>query len=360
MTDRERLVAYMAGEPVDRPPYWIFWMGWARTMERWRREGMPADAEPVATFGADQKPRVVPVNYGPCPSIERVVLSEDDDYIVSSDSWGIKRRDYKHGESMSEFLEFPVKSRRDWEQFKEERLDPHHPDRLAGDWRGQCAEWTRQGIPIQLGDYPSVTVFGGLRWLLGPEECLVAFHTDPDLVRDIMDHLTTVFLAVFTAVAAEVRVDAIHIWEDMCGRQGPLISPRHWREFMGPNYRRIRDFAGAHDIPLISVDTDGDPDLIIPSMMEAGVNFLFPFEVAAGCDVNLVREKYPTLGMMGGFDKRALAAGPAAIDRELARITPAVAQGRYIPGTDHLVPDDVSWEDFCYYAGKLKQLVGAA
>ena len=33
-------------------------------------------------------------------------------------------------------------------------------------------------------------------------------------------------------------------------------------------------------------------------------------------------------------------------------------KGRYIPALDHLVPDDVSWENYCHCAGKLKRLIG--
>lgn len=62
--------------------------------------------------------------------------------------------------------------------------------------------------------------------------------------------------------------------------------------------------------------------------------------------------------MLGGIDKRALAAGPTAIDQELARIRPAIERGRYIPALDHLVPDDASWENYGYYARALKTLVG--
>jgi len=81
-------------------------------------------------------------------------------------------------------------------------------------------------------------------------------------------------------------------------------------------------------------------------------------EVAAGVDVRVWREKFPTLAFLGGIDKRALALGPEAIDKELERVKPVVAKGRYIPDLDHLIPDDVSWENYCYYALKLKQLVG--
>ena len=152
------------------------------------------------------------------------------------------------------FLDFPVKGREDWERFKREWLDPAHPDRLAGNWRELGRQWMADGIPIQLGSYPDVTFYGGVRWLLGDEECLMAFYTMPDLVHDIMEHLTTVYLTVFEQVAAEVRIDVVHIWEDMCGRQGPLISPRLWEEFMGPHYRRIKQFTEAHDIPVLSVE----------------------------------------------------------------------------------------------------------
>lgn len=359
MDDRERFLACVLGEPVDRPPYWLFWGPWGRTWTRWEREGMPAAARDLrAFFGADMPPLSLPVNCGPCPPFERQVLAEDDEYVVFTDSWGIVRRDYKGGESMSEFLEFPVKNWRDWERFKEERLDPDHPDRLAGNWRELGAEWRRKGYPIQLGYYPDVGIFGSVRWLLGDEEGLIAFYTEPELVRQIMEWMTDLYLAVFARVVAGVRVDVIHLWEDMCGRQGPLISPQHWEDFMGPCYRRIRDFAREQGIPVISVDTDGNPELIVPPMMRAGVNLLYPFEVAAGCDVVALRARYPELGMMGGIDKRALALGPEAIDRELARVKPAVEQGRYIPELDHLIPDDVPWEHYCYYAEALRQLVG--
>jgi len=377
MNDRERFVASVLGEPVDRPPYWLFWGPWKTTWKRWAQEVQSgaaseghrflagaADEHLIfyesfrASFEPDQPPRAIPVNCGPCPRIEEEIIEETDEFVIHIDSWGIKRRDFKHRESMSEFIQFPVKEREDWEQFKAKRLNPDHPDRLEGNWRELCAEWTAKGYPIQLGVYPDAGVFGPYRWLLGDEEGLVAFYTMPDLVHDIMDHLTTLYLAVFEKVVQEVRVDVIHLWEDMCYRNGPLISPRHWEEFLGPNYRRIKKFAQEHSIPVISVDTDGDPDLIAPPMMRAGVNLLFPMEVAAGCDVNVWRDRYPTLGMMGGIDKRVLARDPEAIDQELARIRPAMEKGRYIPALDHLVPDDVSWDNYCYYAEALKRLVG--
>ncbi|MCP4644962.1 MAG: hypothetical protein GY851_31260 [bacterium] len=359
MNDKERFIACALGEPVDRPPFWLYFEPWASTLRRWKAEGNPEDViDHASSFEPDFPPLPLPVNCGPCPKQERTVVEEDDETVVYRDGWGILCREFKTRESMPEFLEFPVKSRKDWEAFREEYLDPDHPDRATDETIELAETWAACGLPVQLGNFPDTGVFGGLRWLLGDEECLMAFCTQPDLVQEIMEHLTSIWLTVYEKVCARAEVACIHFWEDMCGRQGPLIGPDLWREFMGPQYHRIQAFAEKHNIPVISVDTDGDPDLIIAPMMETGVNFLFPMEVAAGCDVNAVQAKYPGLAMMGGIDKRPLAQGREAIDRELERIRPAVARGRYVPGLDHTVPDDVSWEDYKYYAESLKQLVG--
>ncbi|MBI2300805.1 MAG: hypothetical protein HYU66_17995 [Armatimonadetes bacterium] len=359
MTDRERFLRCLLGQDVDRPPFYPMWSPWGRAWQRWEREGKPADITSFRFLPHDEPPAALPVRFGPWPPIEQTVLHEDDDHRVWIDSWGIQRRDRKHGESMPEFVKFPIGTRDDWEAYRRERLDPANPDRLAGPWRECAAEWSARGIPVQLGNFPDLTVFGGVRWLLGDEECLLAFYDQPDLVHDIMDHLTTIFVTLIDAVASQVRVDVVHVWEDMCGKQGSLISPAHWREFVGPCYRRIKEALERNNIPILSVDTDGNPEAIVPPMIERGVNWLWPFEVAAGCDVNVYRRQYPELGMLGGIDKRALAVGPEAIDAELDRVWPAVEAGRYIPDLDHLVPDDVSWENYRHYCEALRERVMA-
>jgi uroporphyrinogen decarboxylase len=365
----------MLGESIDRQPYWLFWSPWETTWERWRAELASGASACQAlfpqrsgdysafvacfrdAFGPDALPRVLPVNLGPCPRIPEVVLEESEEFVVRVDSWGITRRDFKGHQSMSDFIEFPVKGWDDWCRFKAAHLDPRHPERLGANWRELGAEWMAKGYPVQVGGYPDAGVFGPYRWLVGDEDGLVALLTMPELAHDIMDTITDIYLAVLEQVVKDVRVDVFHFWEDMCYRNGPLISPRHWEQFLGPNYRRIKAFADEHDIPVISVDTDGDPELIAQPMIDAGVNLLFPMEVAAGCDVNVWQERYPGLAMIGGVDKRALACGPEEIDRELERIRPAVERGRYIPALDHLIPDDVSWDNYCHYALGLKRLV---
>jgi uroporphyrinogen decarboxylase len=126
---------------------------------------------------------------------------------------------------------------------------------------------------------------------------------------------------------------------------------------MLPRYRRVTDYLHGRGVPYVGLDSDGQIHPLIPVWLDAGLNFLYPFEVQAGMDVLEVRRRYGReLRIWGGVDKRALARGPAAIDAELERVRPLMAEGGYIPHTDHTCPPDISFADFCYYVNRLNQV----
>ena len=64
--------------------------------------------------------------------------------------------------------------------------------------------------------------------------------------------------------------------------------------------------------------------------------------------------RFPVL-TPSGVDKRAMAAGPEAIDAELVRLTPLLKEGGFIPWCDHFVPPDVSLSDYQYYVRRMKE-----
>jgi heterodisulfide reductase subunit A-like polyferredoxin len=70
----------------------------------------------------------------------------------------------------------------------------------------------------------------------------------------------------------------------------------------------------------------------------------------AGAKTLLV-EKPGMLGgtMTVGFDKRIVAAGLAAVKAEIARLAPVIREGGFVPGIDHSVPADVSWDNYRAY-----------
>ena len=357
LTPRERFLNCCLGRPVDHVPYGVGlgWWPWEDALERWREESGKKDLDIVSEFGLERFFASPPLRQNIWPLFEEKVLRDEGEYIVRRNGRGITERMHKHGTGMPEFLDYPVKTPADWARIKRERLDPDAPGRVDVDWEAFRKRASLRGETVVVGDFPN-GVFGYARELMGAEELLIAFYTEPEMVRDMMEHLTTLWLSLWERVAAETRIDWVHIWEDMSGRQGSLISPAMVEQFMMPQYDRIADFARRHGIEIMSVDSDGDVSELVPVMMRHGVNLYLPFEVQAGCDILEYRRKYPTLAINGGLDKRALAAGKAAIDREVAKAREMVRRGRYIPGFDHLIPSDVPWENYRYAALALKDV----
>ena len=77
--------------------------------------------------------------------------------------------------------------------------------------------------------------------------------------------------------------DRIESWEDMASKNGSIISPAIFEEFLAPNFQKMRRFADAHRIPLVLVDSDGNINALARQMHANGVNAMYPFEVGAGC-----------------------------------------------------------------------------
>jgi len=157
--------------------------------------------------------------------------------------------------------------------------------------------------------------------------------------------------------AAEVEFDLIECWEDMASKNGSLISPQMFREFMAPCYRRIADFARDHGIKVILVDSDGLVEELTGLMLEAGVTALYPYEVLAGNDVARVRKRYPEAGIIGGLRKEAMYEGKGAIDTEIEKARALIRMGRYIPGPDHFVLQRASFADYRYFMERLREVV---
>ena len=74
-------------------------------------------------------------------------------------------------------------------------------------------------------------------------------------------------------------------------------------------------------------------------------------------DVRKVRAGFPNLRILGGIDKREIAKGPKAIDRELELRLPAMFRsGGYIPTLDHHVHPEISYANFKYYLRRCREI----
>ena len=309
--------------------------GWY-SKERWEQEGHIQPNEDLnRRFGFDESGVHILVFLNGCeaavePRFEEKVLKDQGKYEIVQDFVGRHVKCFKGRRNgfMPEYVDHPVKDQKTWEENIKWRLDPTTEIRYRrfDDQKPNIQRSVEQGKML------SELMPGGymyLRSLFGPTGLLFAFYDMPELVHECMQAWFDLNDAVIAYHQQSFDLDEIFLDEDICYNHGSLISPDMIREFLFPYYqqlitnvkRRNKDQSRKVHVQLA---TDGDVRPIIDLYREIGLTYMSPFEVAAGCDVVEIGRKYPDLLISGGFDKRIIAAGRDAIDREIDRIMPVM------------------------------------
>lgn len=352
MNARERYRETLKFGKPDRIFYFPEWR-FEETIKRWQREGMPVDCHFDDFFGFDRY-ECVPINMGLLPLFEEVVIEETKDYKIAIGVDGVKAKNFKVKPAMAHYLEFPVKDRKTWNEYKE-RLNPNSPARYPRFWNDlkRCYKDRDYPLGIHAGSF-----YGWPRNWIGVENFSLMLYDNPELVKDICDYIGDFVIKVIERAVLEIELDFALIWEDLGFKTGPLISPELFREFMLPNYKRVTKFLIEHKIDIIMVDSDGNNDVIIPLWLEGGVSGIYPLEIAANSEPVRLRKEYgKKLQLMGGIDKRELAKTKKEVEKEImSKIPWMFEQGGYIPMVDHAVPPDVPLENFLYYRQLLKEI----
>jgi len=244
-----------------------------------------------------------------------------------------------------------------WENLYLPRLQPDESR-----WGGAEQVKRRQAELDAVTGYPvgmfAGSLYGAIRDMLGVENLSYLYADDEELYYEIIGTVGNLcYQNVKSALEAGARVDFLHFWEDICFKNGPLVSPAIFREHVAPYYKKINDCARGHGCMFTALDCDGCIDKLVPIWLENGVNIMFPIEVGTwGASIEPWREQYGReLRGVGGMDKRVFAQDYAAIDREIERLRPIVDLGGYIPCPDHRIPPDAVWENVQYYCDKMRR-----
>ncbi|HUT24864.1 MAG TPA: hypothetical protein VM492_11015, partial [Sumerlaeia bacterium] len=208
MTSHERFKRMFEHREADRVP--IIDGPWGATIERWRREGLPADVSFIDYFGMDH---VVGVGGDSSPRYESKTIEETDEYVIQTTAWGATMKNWKHSASTPEFLDFKVTDPDAWREAKA-RMTPSR-DRV--DWAGlqkNYKAWREKGCWIQGGLWFGFDVTHS--WFVGTERTLLAMRTDPDWIVDMFNHFLDVSLALLEMIwDAGYEFDCVSWPDDM-------------------------------------------------------------------------------------------------------------------------------------------------
>lgn len=361
MTSRERFNNLFSGKPVDRAPFLDFMGGcnFPSCLGRWKKEGLAGGA------GWDQVREIIGFDYPRgifiqpkllfFPEFEVKLIKHEGDKTFTRNRWGGLEMQKDGSEVMSLTIEGPVQDRKSWEEVKD-RLSGLITERMPADFEALCAEAAETDLPVYSGDLPA-GFFGALREIFGFEQFMYTFYDDPELLNEILDTLCDLWIVLYNKIQEKVKLDYVFIWEDMCSKNGPLISPALFREFLLPRYKRLTASVRKAGCRNFMVDSDGDERPLAPLWIEGGVNITVPWETQFGLDMLEVRRSFPRLGIIGGLNKHVLEFTKEDMDRELEKVPPLLEKGYYIPSLDHGVTNAVSWDNYRYFYEKLKELI---
>ena len=320
-------------------------------------QGFCLDYDIKNYFNMDSQQNVVCAEHLCYPQFKPEIIYEDEKYIDYIDLDGCKRRFSKQQQVIPAGLEWPIKGWDTWNEIKSERMKLDNiKDRLPSNWNELVKKYKNRDFPLALGGYPC-GIFGTLTHLVGYENLFLFYYDEPDLIKDILDRITDIWIALWEEVLSYTSVDLCNLWEDISSGKGSMVSPAIIKEFVLPYYKKISNFLKSKKINTFLVDTDGDCNELVPLFIKAGVNGMYPMEVSAGMDVVTLRKKYPDFLLMGGIPKLDIRFGKEKIDEFLEPVKWLVKQGGYIPFGDHLIPPEVGWSEFKYYREKLNDII---
>jgi len=240
-------------------------------------------------------------------SCERFVESMDLDGItiytnskkkwLNSDTyeneWGMVWRVGADG--LPYLLEGPIKSEKDLDSYQ----IPNPDD-------GYRFESAREAIKRFKGE--KAIVFMGheafeYSWYLlgGMEKLFINYIKNPEFVRRLSE-MAWAYQGRLLENMAQAGVDILLTGDDYAGRTGPLVSPRHFQEFVLPYLQKAVAIAHKHSLPFIK-HTDGNLWKILDMIVDTGIDGLHPNEPMAGMDIGEVKAKYGhRIAVLGNVD----------------------------------------------------------
>jgi len=337
MTARERVMATLNGEPVDRVPIFDI-IQHKQLIEHVTGEKLTFENGMELLLATIRE--CLDVVRGICPPMPERTWRADDGFVYRQEWWTVWtiERPFNDTKSLCEFI------RRDIDVIR-----AAHPDDMYT-FAGQSDVWGKSDTsPLEhyrklQEKLENVVVFPaespvGLDTAYhraGFELFCYAYADEPELVSEWLEVINLHEVErVHRSADADLAPVAL-VFADIADKNGPMFSPAFLRREMFPRLARLVDAWHAHGVKVIW-HSDGDYISLLDDFKAAGVDGINPIEKLAGVDhLKVTREGWPDFTLMGGIDcSNLLPFGTkdettAAVKHALDITKPG---GRYILGT---------------------------
>jgi uroporphyrinogen decarboxylase len=240
----------------------------------------------------------------------------DEEKRLFRDNWGVIRA--FGAESVPAPVEGPIKRPEDVKTYTPP--DPESPAALGSLPEVVARYKGRKAICVVGRD-----AFFNPCFLRGQKEFLMDMIDHPKLVHELIEIAQSYDLRV-TERMVQAGVDVVIMADDYADKNGPMMSPRHFKEFILPGLQRAVDNAHRAGAYVVK-HTDGNIMPLMDMIVGTGIDALNPLEPAAGMDIGLVKQRYgDRIALAGNIDcGNLLSLGSADEVRRVTRETIRVA-----------------------------------
>ena len=360
MTDRERFNNQMHYKPVDRCFNMEFGY-WEENFSLWdifTDNGIKTNSDADIFFNFDKIANTGGSVWMNPAFPQSVVEIKGKTKIVMNHDGLMAEIPIDGHDTIPHYLKSSIITPDDWLKCKKERFDRKNPERKIDIDELKAAHPKNRDYPLGVS---CGSMIGKIRDMMTFEGLCYACYDHPDMVEDMVETACLLVLDYLDQVLPHIDFDYASGWEDICFKNGPIVSVDFFRDIVMPRYKRISAKLHAAGIDLWYTDCDGDVRPIMPYLMEGGINCLFPFEVN-GCahPSELLGAHGKELRIMGGVDKMKLGEGRESIKKYLETLVPLVSRGGYIPFCDHRCPPNVKTDDYIYYLDLKEEMFSLA
>lgn len=348
VTPRERLIAAVSGGRPDRVPKDISW-GLTPAIQQLFREKTGQD-DPNDYFGVEV--RFVGLDIPP----ERAAAEERRRH----EAFGRYYRDLPAAATISEWgtahvpgslLHFtrivpPMGSFATLSEFEEYPF-PSFDEQ----WRlARAAARIREchDRDLAVGGAMATTIFEVAWQMRGMDLLLLDLQLNPELATYLLDRVTDARRGMARFFAAN-DVDVLILGDDVSMQTGMMMSPATWRRWFKGRMALIIEEALAIKPGLpIFYHSDGNPEAIIPDLLEIGVTILNPVQPEC-LDPARVRQQYGNrLALWGTIGTQTTLPFGTPDDVRLevkTRVETVGRDGGLVLGPTHMIEPDVPWEN---------------
>jgi uroporphyrinogen decarboxylase len=357
MTPRERIKAALRFERPDRLPCnESFWDG---TIAQWRTEGAPDDVEAADYFDFD----ICTMSLDASPRFELEILERGDGMITYRDRFGYTLRKQDGISASMEFSDHVTRDQEAWERIKPRFAlsdDPNEPARIDDasyfahfdpypTWDEAVAKYERLRATDRYMLFQCYGPWEATWRHRAMQDLLMDLALEPDWVEDMArTYIDLVISILRRCIEVGMKPDGMFLIEDLGTTRAMLLSPASWEKVLKPSCAKLGQFLGEQGIDFW-MHSCGAIQPVIDGLIDCGLNVLNPLQVSAGLDVVDVRQRYgKRLAMYGNIDVHKMLGSRADLEEELRRKVPVAREGGYVFHSDHSVPPQVKFEQYCW------------